>query len=268
MTVRQLEPVLGIEVDRITTEDLIARVSDSMLRGDRLWVGHHNLHSAYLVLEDPRMRRWNDSADLVFADGMSLVAASRLSGGRLRRAHRSTLLDWMPSVLDAAAAHGKVVFHLGGDPRWIDRGAAAWRERHPGLRLHLHHGFFTDSEADDVVDEINRASPDLVLVGMGMPQQERWAAEHAARLDAPVIVTVGAFLGYAAGASSAPPRWVGQIGLEWAWRLLADPRRLARRYLVEPLLLFAALRRRRATGRSARRAEPPEPPQRGRRIGG
>lgn len=244
MSSRELERVLGVEVEPILMTELAARVCASVAAGTKLWVSHHNLHSAYLVLDDAAMGRWFELADVVFADGMSLVAASRLGGGRLRRAHRATLLDWMPGVLEAAARDGKVVFHLGGDPRWIERGAAGWRERHPGLRLHVHHGFFDDEESDQIIAEINRAAPDLLLVGLGMPRQERWCAEHADELEVPVIVTVGAFLGYAAGAAAQPPRWIGQLGFEWAWRLLADPRRLGRRYLVEPLALLRALRQR------------------------
>jgi N-acetylglucosaminyldiphosphoundecaprenol N-acetyl-beta-D-mannosaminyltransferase len=252
---RDLERVLGVEVDRITLADLVERVVSSVRSGTRLWVAHHNLHSAYLVLEDDRMRGWYERADLVFADGMSLVAASRLGRGGLRRAHRATLLDWMPAVLDAAARDGKVVFHLGGEPSWIERGAAAWRDRHPGLQVHVHHGYFAPEESAVVIERIHAARPDLLLVGMGMPAQERWLAEHADELDVPVIVTVGAVLAYAAGATARPPRWTGQVGLEWAWRLAADPRRLARRYLVEPFALMVALGRRRR-GRAVPRSAP------------
>jgi N-acetylglucosaminyldiphosphoundecaprenol N-acetyl-beta-D-mannosaminyltransferase len=250
---REVEHVLGVEVDRITLGDLVERVATGVRSGTRLWVAHHNLHSAYLVLDDDLMRRWYERADVVFADGMSLVAASRLRRGGLRRAHRATLLDWMPAVLDAAARDRKAVFHLGGDPSWIERGAAAWRERHPGLALQVHHGYFAPQESGAVIEQINAARPDLLLVGMGMPTQERWLAEHADALDVPVVVTVGAFLAYAAGATARPPRWTGQLGLEWAWRLAADPRRLARRYLVEPFALMVALGRRRR-GRAAPRS--------------
>lgn len=245
MTDRAIETVLGVDVDLITRVELIDRVVSSVRNADKLWVGHHNLHSAYLTLDDAEMRSWYEQADLVFVDGMSLVAASRLGRGRLRREHRATLLDWMPSVLDAAASADKVVFHLGGDPAWIDAGAAAWRGQHPGLRLHVHDGYFSPDRSDEVVAAINRAKPDLLLVGMGMPVQERWILAHGHEIEVPVIVTVGAFLAYAAGATARPPRWTGQLGVEWLWRLAMDPRRLARRYLVEPFLLLRALRRQR-----------------------
>jgi N-acetylglucosaminyldiphosphoundecaprenol N-acetyl-beta-D-mannosaminyltransferase len=238
------ERVLGVDVDRIELRELAALVTACARSGEHLWVANHNMHSAYLVLDDAEMRAWYEQADVVFVDGMSLVLASRLTGGQLRRAHRATLLDWMPSVLDDAARDGTVVFHLGGHPDWIEQGAAAWRAQHPGLQLHVHHGFFGPDGTDDVRAEIARVSPDLLLVGMGMPEQERWLARNAGRLAVPVIVTVGAFLGYAAGATATPPRWTGRLGLEWAWRLAADPRRLARRYLVEPFALAVALRRR------------------------
>ncbi|MFP5257310.1 MAG: WecB/TagA/CpsF family glycosyltransferase [Acidimicrobiia bacterium] len=238
------ERVLGAEVDVIPIDELIRVVSAAVRERRRLTVANHNLHSAYLVLDDELMQRWYERADVVFVDGMSLVAASRLGGGPLRRHHRATVLDWMPAVLDAAAVDGRHVFHLGGHPDWIEVGAEAWRARHPGLRLSTHHGFFPPERSSAVVAAINDTAPDLLLVGMGMPTQERWLASHLEELEVPVVVAVGAFLAYAAGATSQPPRWLGQVGLEWAWRLAADPRRLARRYLVEPALLALALRRR------------------------
>jgi N-acetylglucosaminyldiphosphoundecaprenol N-acetyl-beta-D-mannosaminyltransferase len=238
------ETVLGVEVDPILRLDLIDRVAAAVRERDRLWVAHHNLHSAYLVLDDPEMQRWFELADVIFVDGMALVAVSRLTRGGLVRDHRATLLDWMPQVLDAAARDGRRVFHLGGEADWIEAGAAVWRERHPGLDLTVHHGYFGAEGSDAVVAAINEAAPDLLLVGMGMPHQERWLAANADRLDVPVIVTVGAFLGYAAGNTAEPPRWTGRVGLEWAWRLGADPKRLARRYLVEPVVLLWTLARR------------------------
>lgn len=245
MSQRELERVFGVEVDVITRLELIDRVVACVSSGTKLWVGNHNLHSAYLVREDEQMRRWFDRVDLVFVDGMSLVAASRLSRGRLRREHRATVLDWMPQVLDAAGRAGMVVFHLGGDPAWIEQGAAAWRTAHPGLDVHVHHGFFRDDEAGEVIAEIAKVQPDLLLIGMGSPLQERWAQAHADQLDVPVIVIVGAFLGFAAKVVRRPPRWIGQIGLEWLWRLVVDARHVWRRYLVEPVLLLWSLRRER-----------------------
>ena len=244
MSARGRVELLGVEVDRITGDELVAAVVDAVRQRRRLRVANHNLHSTYLVQDDPRMARWYERADIVFVDGMSLVAASRFKGRALARAHRATVLDWMPDVLDHAAAEGWRVYHLGGDPAWTERGADAWRIRHPGLLVEVHHGYFPHEDSAEVVAAINAAQPDLVLVGMGSPLQERWLADHVDSLDAPVVVVVGSFLGIAARNASVPPRWVGQIGLEWAWRLASDPRRLARRYLVEPLLLLRARWRR------------------------
>src|SRR5690606_20547124 len=117
---------------------------------------------------------------------------------------RITVLDWMPPMLDAAAREGLRVFHLCGHPDWIDRGAEVWRSRHPQLHLDLHHGYFGAEESERVVEAINQAAPDMLFVGMGMQKQERWLARHADSLQVPVIATVGAVLGYAAGATSTP----------------------------------------------------------------
>lgn len=248
MTVAR-EKVLGVEVDPITIPDLVQVVSEHVREGRRLRVANHNMHSAYLVRDDPTMAAWYEQADVIFVDGMSLVAVSRLVRGNLQRAHRATVVDWLPQVLSLAARDGKRVFHLGGDPAWVDRAAEVWRADHPGLDVRTRHGFFAPDEVDSVVAEINAASPDLLLVGMGNPLQERWAATHADRLDVPVVVMVGAFMGFAGGAVPLPPRWVGQIGMEWAYRLATNPRHVARRYLVEPFGLLWGLARDRRAGR-------------------
>ncbi len=98
--------------------------------------------------------------------------------------------------------------------------------------------FQFDAENDAVVTDINDWNPDILIVGMGMPRQERWVLETAERLDTPAILTCGATIEYFAGTMATPPRWTGRWGLEWLGRLLAEPGRLWKRYLLEPWTLL------------------------------
>lgn len=120
-----------------------------------------------------------------------------------------------------------------------EAGAERFRVANPGLVIQTEHGYFDiESESDRIVATINAFAPDVLLVGMGMPRQERWILHRRDDLHAPCIITVGAAMDYFAGAIPTPPRWTGRLGLEWLARLMAEPGRLWRRYLVEPWYLL------------------------------
>jgi N-acetylglucosaminyldiphosphoundecaprenol N-acetyl-beta-D-mannosaminyltransferase len=233
-------------VDALTAEEIVQRISRAIAAGDRLLIGNHNLHSTYLVRHDDEMQRFYERADLIYVDGMPLVLADRVRTRTLRRAHRSTLLDWVDTLLAAADAGGWRVHLLGGRPGVAETAAAHFAERHTKATFTSTHGYFADAaEEAQVLDELAAARPDLLLVGMGMPRQEAWLARRFDGIDAQVAIAVGGLFDYFAGTSVTPPRWMGKLGLEWLGRLVADPKRLGNRYLVEPILLGSELLRER-----------------------
>ena len=120
------------------------------------------------------------------------------------------------------------------------------KQRYPGLNVvGVHHGYFDRSENEAVVQKINAAAPDILLVGLGMPLQEYWLMENRHRLDASVALTGGAAFDYVSGRLRRGPRLLVSSGFEWLARLLIDPRRLWRRYLVgNPLFLLRVVRQR------------------------
>jgi N-acetylglucosaminyldiphosphoundecaprenol N-acetyl-beta-D-mannosaminyltransferase len=139
------------------------------------------------------------------------------------------------------------VFYLGSAPRVVDIGAATLRERHPGLQIECRHGYFDvdpeGSENKNVLQQIADFQPHLLMVGMGMPRQERWIEANLDAIQANIILATGAVLDYVAGVIPTPPRWSGPLGLEWAFRLAAEPRRLASRYLIQPWTLLRVIAR-------------------------
>jgi N-acetylglucosaminyldiphosphoundecaprenol N-acetyl-beta-D-mannosaminyltransferase len=237
--------VLGVTVHPVAGADLARLLSSAVRDRRRAVVGNHNLHSVYLSYRQPEFRRFYERADIVFVDGMPLVALARLKGLPLRRGHRCTPLDWIDDLLAAASAGRWRVFLLGARPRVADRAVEQFSVRFPGVTFATRHGYFDvtaeSADTDAVVEQINRFAPDVLLVGMGMPRQELWLADQADRLNATVAIAVGGLFDYFAGESRTPPRWMGRIGLEWLFRLADDPRRLAYRYLVEPFLLLGLL---------------------------
>jgi len=127
----------------------------------------------------------------------------------------------------------------------LQRGLSLLREQHPQLEIAGHHGYF-DKQTESpenlaVIQVINEFKPNLLFVGMGMPTQEIWILDNFEALDTNVVLHCGALINYLAGAIPTPPRWLGPIGLEWAFRLATEPRRLWRRYLLEPIALLLSL---------------------------
>jgi N-acetylglucosaminyldiphosphoundecaprenol N-acetyl-beta-D-mannosaminyltransferase len=241
----------------LTIPQLNAAIASAIEGSSRCIIGCFNLHSVYLYHRDAHMRRFYEMTDWVHIDGMALVAVARLLGYPVLREHRVTWLDWLDPLLALAAAHRWRVYYLGSAPGVAEQAAAALRQRHPGLLMQTRPGYFDarpdSADSSAIRDHINQFQPHLLMVGMGQPRQEKWVADNAHLVSANAIVTPGACLDYVAGRIPRPWRFLGRLGLEWAFRLATEPRRLGRRYLLEPWALApylladvkrAALRRR------------------------
>jgi N-acetylglucosaminyldiphosphoundecaprenol N-acetyl-beta-D-mannosaminyltransferase len=184
------------------------------------------------------MRAFYERARHIYIDGMPLVWLGRLLGHPLSRKHRPTCIEYMRPVLAEAAQRGWRVFYLGSRPEVVERGLDIFEGEIPGLNMATAHGYFDarphSEENRKVLERIAAYQPNILMVGMGMPRQEHWILENIDLIQANVIINVGACLDFLVGAKYTPPRWLGQIGLEWVYRLVTEPRRLWRRYLLEP----------------------------------
>ena len=237
--------VLGVRVNPLSAEELTAYVSWAVESGGQRIVAHHNLHSIYLHQRDSKLETFYERADCCPIDGMPLVLAGRLVGLPLRRVHRVTYIDWMPGLMEQAARNGWRVTYLGSTPEALSRGIDVLSRQHPKLQISGLSGYFdaNPGSADNatILHWIREKRPHLLLVGMGMPRQEHWVLENLSRLPACVILTCGAALDLVAGVIPIPPRWAGRWSLEWMFRLLAEPRKVWRRYLVEPWAILLTI---------------------------
>jgi N-acetylglucosaminyldiphosphoundecaprenol N-acetyl-beta-D-mannosaminyltransferase len=251
---------LGVKIDLITADQLLDLVSDCISADRKVIIAHHNLHSVCLHSSSSHdsvsLRRFYDQTQYTLADGMSMVALGRLLGRRISSRHRVAYNDWLPFMLPTAIHRDWRIFYLGSSPEAAAKGGETLRAGFPGLQLEVHHGHFdADFKSSDnakVLAQISEYRPNILFVGMGVPRQERWIQENLDSIDANVILPSGATLDYIAGTKKMAPRWMGKLGLEWAFRLATEPRRLAFRYLVEPWgLLTAVLTNSLATSREA-----------------
>lgn len=239
-----LQPLkmLGITVNALSIPQLNTLIAEAIERNQRWIIANHNLHSIYLYHHDAKMRGFFVKADYTHVDGMALVLLGRLLGLPLRREHRVTYADWIHPLIAEAAQQGWRVFYLGSKLGVAEEGARILQQRFPSLQIATAHGYFDpqpdSKENQAVLAAINAYQPHVLMVGMSMPRQEHWVLDNLEQISANAILPSGAAIDYIAGAVPTPPRWAGRWGLEWLFRLLAEPGRLWRRYLIEPWFLL------------------------------
>jgi N-acetylglucosaminyldiphosphoundecaprenol N-acetyl-beta-D-mannosaminyltransferase len=233
--------VLGVGISAINMQQALATIRSWIISADRQYVCVTNVHAVMECQRDESIRRAHNEAGLCTPDGMPLVWLNRMAG------RREVSRVYGPDLLAACCAmsvqEGFSHYFYGGDEGVADRLSVRLRSRFPGLNVAGTYSppFRELSEEEDeaIMERINACRPDVVWVGLGCPKQERWMWLHRDRLDAPVLVGVGAAFDYHAGLKKQAPPWVQRIGMEWFFRLLTEPRRLAPRYLkTNPLFLW------------------------------
>jgi N-acetylglucosaminyldiphosphoundecaprenol N-acetyl-beta-D-mannosaminyltransferase len=246
--------MFGIGVHRVTMAEALALLLEWMHEERPCrYVVTPNVDHVVNLQTQPEMRAAYEEAALIVADGWPLVAASRWLGRPLPE--RVAGSDLVPSLLAAGKElPGLRVFLLGAAPGVGNMAADRIRERWPEVDVcgvvSPRFGFDADAqESQGVVEIINEASPHLLVVGLGAPRQEIWLRRYAPQLRARVAIAAGATIDFLAGVQQRAPRWVQTVRMEWLFRMLSDPRRLAGRYardaVVFPRLLAVEWWRRR-----------------------
>lgn len=230
--------LLGVRVSAMTVPQMHDLIDDAVTRRERFMMVSQNLHSVYTVHRDEHLRRAQELATRIRIDGIPIVYFGRMLGLPLAPKHRTGWMDWLDPFMRTAVERGWRVHYVGSKPGIADRGGEILRERYPGLVIETDHGYFPlepgEAAFEAVVDRVRTNAPDVLIVGMGMPRQERFLLHVYDRVDVPVLLTAGACIDYVVGVIPVPPRWLGVLGLEWVFRLVSEPRRLWRRYLLEP----------------------------------
>ena len=242
---RERVNILGVNVSAITIDDAVAGIDTWIRTRAPHYVCITGVHGLMESQRDPALREIHNNAGLVTPDGMPLVWMSHLLG----RPHVGRVYgpDLMRLVSSLSPARGYRHYYYGGGP-----GPAAHRKQtlvgpFPGREVvgPLSPPFRSLSEDEDaaIVREIDATRPDIVWVGLSTPKQERWMAAHVGRLQAPVLIGVGAAFDFLSGEKPQAPRWMQRNGLEWLYRAMSEPRRLGWRYARNnPAFVVQALR--------------------------
>jgi N-acetylglucosaminyldiphosphoundecaprenol N-acetyl-beta-D-mannosaminyltransferase len=221
--------ILGVPVGAYTMDTLLARI-EALIAAPDCAVAHGvNAHVINLTYHYPEFLEALRQADLLYADGASLILASRFLGGQLPE--KLTTTDVWPRLCELAVVRGYRFFLLGGEPGLAELAAGQARRKYHGLHLvGTHHGYF-DFRDEHLVAEINAARPDILWVGMGDPRQVLWASTWRRQLEVSLILTCGGMFKIVSGElGRVSPQW-RQKGFEWAYRLWQEPGTW-RRYLV------------------------------------
>lgn len=250
--------LMGMAIDRVDDERLLDEMFDAMHeprpRGG--WVVTVDVDVLRRQADDPELHALYGEADVRVAAGMQLLWASRVQGEPLPARIAGTSLALR--IAGRAADEGRRIYLLGGDPGAAEGAQTMLQRRYPALdvcgwssgRVSLP---VTDSELDALVTAIAPTQPDVVLLAFGSPKQEYVARGLRERLPGVWLVGVGLGLGMLAGQIHDAPEWMHQLGVDWMHRLAKDPRRLAKRYLVDDVPFAARMFARAALSRFARR---------------
>jgi N-acetylglucosaminyldiphosphoundecaprenol N-acetyl-beta-D-mannosaminyltransferase len=240
--------LLGIRFTAHGKEKFLQALAEQIGRNEKTIVLSGNVYAFNLAYEQPWLHDFFNRADLIRLDGAGVRLGARLLGQTLPP--RLTWADFIWDLAAFAAPLGYRFFFLGARAGVAQEAAERLQSRYPSLLVvGAHHGFFNKtaghSENETVLNLIAAARPDILLVGMGMPLQERWIQTNQGRLEVAVTMTAGALFDYLSGRLQRPPSLFTDHGLEWLGRLLIEPRRLWRRYLLgNPLFLWRVLRQR------------------------
>ena len=252
---RQPIPALGVDATPLDVDGLTAVLNGFLADGSTRTVVGHNLHSVTLFHSEPAFRKFYESSDVVLLDGapgLWLWGRGREKSDSNTRPvmdYRLGSTDWIPALGRLDGLHRIAV--LGAGPAANAKAVAKLQVTVPGATVAGMPGEDWNPELEEKAAAwLAELQPQLVLIGLGMPLQEEVLWRRLPSFPPAVYCAVGGAIEQIAGIQKLAPRWLGRLGLEWAWRLLLHPRRVAYRVFGEPWVLLALLLRRRLRGRA------------------
>ena len=235
---RKLIVISGIPIDDLNVEETLDRLETFIQVGRADGKSHQiatvNADFVVKAMSDPELRFLLQEADLLMADGMPLVWGARLLGMALEE--RVAGSDIIPMLAKRAAEKGYSIYLLGAASGVAQKAAETLKAQYPDLIIAGVHSppYSSVLEMDPhIVEDIRQANPDILLVAFGNPKQEKWIGMYRHQVNVPVMIGVGATLDFIAGYRARAPIWMQKSGLEWLFRLLQEPRRLWRRYVLD-----------------------------------
>jgi N-acetylglucosaminyldiphosphoundecaprenol N-acetyl-beta-D-mannosaminyltransferase len=244
-TVHHTVQIVDVRLDNLLMQTALERVMALVAQARPAQVSFVNPACVNIAARHAEYRQILASSALVLPDGIGMTLASEWLGTPIRQNVNGT--DFFPRLCQAMNAHGQRLYLLGGRPEVVDRVAELVGQRWPLIRVvGARHGFVDPDNEAAVVQDIRQSRAQVVLVAMGVPLQERFIARHLQHMGPCVAMGVGGLFDFVAGRIARAPQWMRDAGLEWVWRLMQEPHRMWRRYLVGNVSFLARVALQRA----------------------
>ncbi len=229
---------LNIEIDNLTMNEALFFIVNAAKAKKNMFVITPNVHHVMMLQKDDEFQAIYSKADLVLPDGVPLILASYCLKTPLKEKVSGS--DLFPAVCGLAVRENISLFFLGGRSGAAERSAQVLRGRYPGLRIvgvySPPFGFENEREQNlRIIEMIRQANPDILFVGLGAPKQEKWIYKHRDEYRVPVSIGIGVSFEFISGMVKRAPVWMQKVGLEWLWRLIIEPKRLWKRYLIDDM---------------------------------
>ncbi|PZD71789.1 N-acetylglucosaminyldiphosphoundecaprenol N-acetyl-beta-D-mannosaminyltransferase [Acaryochloris thomasi RCC1774] len=226
----------------MTTPTLVNVISDMCTCGKKFVVANYNVHGFNLSMQLPWLDGFHKTANITHCDGMGIIKLVNILGLKLPKEYKNSYTLLMPELLERCNERQFSVYLLGGKPEQLTNALINLKNRYSEAHFSGHDGYFSvhDSNRNEsIINEINAIKPNVLIVGMGMPLQEQWVDLYRDRIDVNAIMLGGAVIDRFAGLVPDCPHYISDLGLEWLFRLLREPRRLMGRYLLgNPVFLL------------------------------
>lgn len=235
--------ILGVNVSAVNEPAAIQIMNNWISNKQPNYVCVTGVHGVMECQRDQKLMDIHNRAGLVTPDGMPIVLISRFRG--FSKVNRVYGPDLMLGICKDSVSHGYRHYFYGGEPGVPELLAGSIQERFPGLVVAGTYSppfrNLNKEEDEEIIKKIKSTSPDFVWIGLGTPKQEKWMADHVERLDGAVLVGVGAAFDFHSGRKRQAPKWIRRSGFEWLFRLMTEPKRLWKRYLVNNPLFLSKL---------------------------
>lgn len=232
---------LGVRVDNLRRQQALDKVEEMIENNQNpsrtRSVFFVNVHSIFLSREYGTLKSQINQSDLVLGDGSGLEIAGQILNNPMRDNLNGT--DFIPEVLNIAEQKDWSVYLLGAKEHVVKKCHHNLRKKYPGLHIAgYRNGYFEKQEEDAIIENINRKSPDILLIAMGSPLQENWISRYKDRLQVPVSFGVGGLFDFMAGIVPRAPVWMRNFGIEWMYRFIHQPKKKWDRVFIEiPLFI-------------------------------
>lgn len=225
--------IIGVHLTAIRLQELVQQIDQTIREGSKIRILYANAHILNMAWDNAELRHYLNNAHITYCDGFGGLVASWILSDPVPE--RFTAPDWLMTVGQHWSEKKYRIFWLGAREGIAKIAAEKYHSKFPGTEsAGYHHGYFEKegTASQEVIDQINAAKPDILVVGFGTTAQEKWITENFDLVDANVIMATGAGIDYIAGTLTRGPKWMTDNGLEWLARLIIEPRRLWYRYLV------------------------------------